>query len=62
MRVDKIDPHYCGVFREETVLAHFQPLVVRERVAEPGRQGLQFARERPADDSRILVRAVYVTP
>ena len=53
MGMRKIHPH-LRLYREEAVLAHFRPLVVRERAAERGRQGPQFAREGLPHGGRIL--------
>ena len=53
MGMRKIHPH-LRLFRKETVLAHFWPLVVREGAAELGRQGPQFAREGLPHGGRIL--------
>ena len=39
--MNEIDPHF-GVFREEAMLAHFWPLVVREGATELGGQRSQF--------------------
>ena len=45
---------HLRLFREETVLAHFRSLVVRERAEELRRQGPQFAREGLSHGGRIV--------
>ncbi len=53
LRMGEVDLHFC-LFREQSMLAHFLTLVVREGAPELGGQRPHFPRESPPHGGRVL--------